>query len=347
MIPTAFGLDRFRRGPNLRDFDPDTPEKFREAPLYAADEELRTVVELALELGQPLLITGEPGCGKTAAAYWAAWELGLGPTDLFHVQIRSAATAADLKYEFDSVGFLRESQAAGARQEIWDTAHEEAVRRRLIRKGPLWHAFQAARERSVVLLLDEIDKAPRDFPNDLLHEFDQHEFDVPEWQENGRPLRVSARAPDRSARRESSPAQDPFLLVVFTSNGERRLPDAFLRRCVHHHVAFDEQRLLDIVRYRLEQARRDEHRAGSGGDGVGLGDDFVRYAIKRFMVLKRSEQLNHEPGLAELLVWLRVVAARGGVDLDRLENLAPGELPYLGLLLKDPEDRQRLEIKAR
>jgi MoxR-like ATPase len=319
---------------------PDAPEKYRDAPCYDADPELQTAVELALHLKQPLLITGEPGCGKTAAAYWAAWALGLPADSLHHVQIRSNASAADMKYEIDNIGYLRESQVAGARQQAWTPAQEEEMRRRFVRKGPLWHAFAAAREHAIVLLLDEIDKAPRDFPNDLLHEFDQLEFEVPEWRVDGKPLRVCARSSGDGARAqgENGNPAGPFILMVFTSNGERRLPDAFLRRCVHHHLAFDEQRMIAIVRHRADLARQT-----AKDHSMELGDSFIEYAVKRFMVLKRYPELNHQPGLAELLIWLRVIAERGGIDIDKLKAMQPGELPYLGLLLKDAEDRRRVQ----
>ena len=345
MASITQGLARFRKAQDTPAVAVDAPEKFRDAPFYDADVELQTAVELALELKQPLLITGEPGCGKTAAAYWAAWALGLPADGLHHVQIRSTATAADMKYEFDNIGYLRASQVAGARQEAWTPAQEDEVRRRFVHKGPLWRAFAAARERSIVLLLDEIDKAPRDFPNDLLHEFDQLEFEVPEWREDGKALRISARPDGEGARATGATAkQDRFILMVFTSNGERRLPDAFLRRCVHHHLAFDEQRMIAIVRHRAELAKKS---ADGSGNALELGDSFIEHAVKRFMVLKRYPELNHQPGLAELLIWLRVIAERGGIDIEKLKALQPGELPYLGLLLKDAEDRRRVQPSQR
>jgi MoxR-like ATPase len=251
-----------------------------------------------------------------------------------------------MKYEFDNIGYLRESQVAGARQEAWTPAQEEDIRRRLVRKGPLWRAFEAARDHAIVLLLDEIDKAPRDFPNDLLHEFDQLEFEVPEWRMDGKPLRVSARPAGHGARAHGATGDQaaPFILMVFTSNGERRLPDAFLRRCVHHHLAFDEQRMIAIVRHRAELARAT---AKDAGKAIELSDSFIEHAVKRFMVLKRYPELNHQPGLAELLIWLRVIAERGGLDIDKLKAMQPGELPYLGLLLKDAEDRRRVQPSQR
>jgi len=129
------GLERHQKNKVTHAVAPEAPEKFRDAPFYDADEELQTAVELALELKQPLLITGEPGCGKTAAAYWAAWALGLDPSDLHHVQIRSNASAADMKYEFDNIGYLRESQVAGASHQAWSEEQEEEIRRRFVRPG--------------------------------------------------------------------------------------------------------------------------------------------------------------------------------------------------------------------
>lgn len=321
-------LLRFQRVAEISD---EVPAKFREAALYSADDGLRSAIELALELSQPLLLTGEPGCGKTVAAYWAAWYLGLDASDVFHSQIRSNSSAEQLKYEFDNIGYLRESQVAATLGTRWTPSEMEQVRRRCVRPGALWRAFEAAQTRSVVLLLDEIDKAPRDFPNDLLHEFDQLEFDVPEWVENGEALKIGARP------KQPLPDPPPFILILLTSNGERRLPDAFLRRCVHHHLAFDNRRMLEIVQYRKQK----------GQEIATLTDEFVKLALGRFVVLRSQPDLNHRPGMAEFLIWLRVLAKAGNIDVNRLEALPVGELPYLGLLLKDPEDRKRAETVPR
>lgn len=295
----------------------DAPAKWLEASFYTPSDDLVTALEVAIALRQPLLLTGEPGSGKTGAAYWASWRLGLRADDLIHVQVRSDASAARLKYEFDAVKYFRESQVMAARNEPWDEDRE-----RFIQPGPLWQAFTAARERPVTLLLDEIDKAPRDFPNDLLHEFDALEFEVPDWPDGKRARRISARG---------GPG---FALVVFTSNGERRLPDAFLRRCVHHHLRFDAEQLSKVIQFRINK-----------GD-LRIDPGLVDFAVQRFVALKGTPGLQHRPGLAELLVWLRVIAMAGDVDINRLENLRLGELPYLGTLLKEPADRDLIGGKG-
>jgi MoxR-like ATPase len=322
---------RFAAGEPLSTIPDDAPPKFREAPLYEADADLATAVELALELRQPLLITGETGCGKTAAAYWAAWQLGLGPRAVHHVQIRSSATAADLKYEFDNVAYLRDAKAVGNEDQQRREA-DYALRRRCVREGPLWIAFEAARHEPIVLLLDEVDKAPRDLPNDLLHEFDELEFEVLEVLDGGRPLKVQARP-------SSGPA--PRMLIVFTSNGERCLPDAFLRRCVHAHVKYSEDRMARIVQKRLGAASPEAHALGL----PSLSDELLKLAVQRFFVLKQRPDLNHPPGLAELLLWIRALASRGGLDEARLKDLKPVDFPLIGLLIKDPDDLHRVRSR--
>lgn len=291
---------------------PDAPPKWREAPYYTAPQDLVLALQIAVALRQPLLLTGDPGCGKTSAAYWAAWKLGLSHRDFFHMQVRSDSTAGRLKYEFDAVRYFRESQAAALRQAPFDDD-----KRRFIREGPLWLAFEAAQARSVVLLLDEIDKAPRDFPNDLLHEFDTLEFEVPDWLVDGRPKTISG---DRGSG-------EGIDLIVLTSNGERQLPDAFLRRCIHHHLQFDDEWLGKVVHHRMAQ-----------GD-LKLAPGLVEHAIKRFILLQSTPGLRHRPGLSELLVWLRVIAHVGEMTVEELSTLQPRNLPYLGAILKDPADR--------
>lgn len=292
------------------------PPKWRDAPLYLPDRELVEALEVAMALGHPLFLTGDPGCGKTSAAYWVAWRMGLAPEDLFVEQVRSDATAARIRYEFDAVKYFRESQAAVARHEPWIED-----RRRFIREGTLWNVFQAARERPVMLLLDEIDKAPRDFPNDLLREFDELLFEVPDLPKDH---------PERFVRARGG--KGALALVVFTSNGERQLPDAFLRRCVHHHLQVSPEWIARVVRHRIND--------------IKIAPTLVDLAVKRFVALQGVPGLRHRPGLAEFIVWLRIVALSGGIAPDRLEAVRLAELPYLGTLLKSPEDRALLAQRA-
>ncbi len=296
--------------------------KWAEAHTYRPDDDLVTAIEVAIDLGQPLLITGEPGCGKTSAAYWAAWRMGLSPDDLIVEQVRSEASASRMRYEFDAVAYFRESQASAVRgTEFIDD------RRRYIRPGPLWRAFEATRTagRRVVLLLDEIDKAPRDLPNDLLMEFDELRFEVPELPEKHADRFISARGnPGRLA------------LTVFTSNAERQLPDAFLRRCLHHHIEFNNEHLEAVLTHRSDPERGD----------LKVPRSFIPVAVEALARL-RGLGLRHTPGTAELIVWLRVLARTGKIpEAPALGHLDLRSLPHLGTLIKDPADRETLRAKG-
>ncbi|MCP4655232.1 MAG: MoxR family ATPase, partial [bacterium] len=165
-----------------------------------------------------------------------------------------------------------------------------------------------------VLLIDEIDKAPRDFPNDLLHELDKMEFTVAE---TGDPI---------SAPRDRCP------IVFITSNSERRLPEPFLRRCVYHHIRFND----DLVAKAVDK-RRDLY--------VPLSDDFVKMAVERFLAL-RDRSLRKRPATGELLVWLRVLALAVGTYPERLDKDL-SRLPYVGVLLKDHQDIEELAASRR
>jgi MoxR-like ATPase len=244
-----------------------------------------------------LLITGEPGTGKTQAAYYAAYKLGIVP--VLHFQVKSDSSARDLLYHFDTVRYFHD---ANVRKD-----GELPPKAAYVERRALWEAIASPTPR--VLLVDEIDKAPRDFPNDLLHELDQMEFTIVETQE-------TIRAPK---------AQRP--LVFITSNSERRLPEPFLRRCVYHHIRFDDELVMRAV-----DKRRDEHDA--------LPPDFVRLAVQRFLAL-RDRPLRKRPATGELLVWLRVLALAVGTYPERLEQDL-SQLPYLGVLLKDHQDIEDL-----
>ncbi len=175
----------------------------------------------------------------------------------------------------------------------------------------LWTAFRSAMERGVpsLLLIDEIDKAPRDFPNDLLHELDKLEFTITETGET------------ISAPRQLSP------IVFITSNSERRLPEPFLRRCVYHHIRFEDALVKQAV-----AGRRDLYR--------DLSDDFIKLAVQRFLAL-RERSLRKRPATGELLVWMEVLSLAVGTYPQRLEEDL-SKLPYLGVLLKDHQDIEDL-----
>ncbi|MGE3538489.1 MAG: AAA family ATPase [Candidatus Tectimicrobiota bacterium] len=268
-----------------------------DAKRFVPGEQLEIAINTALAVGAPLLITGEPGTGKTQAAYYAAYKLGIEP--VLHFQVKSDSSARDLLYHFDTVRYFHDAHLGQGGALPAKAAYVE--------RRALWEAMASPMPR--VLLIDEIDKAPRDFPNDLLHELDQMEFTVVETQE-------TIRAPK---------AQRP--LVCITSNSERRLPEPFLRRCVYHHIRFDDALVLRAV-----DTRREEYAA--------LPRDFVALAVQRFLAL-RDRPLRKRPSTGELLVWLRVLALAVGTYPERLEQDL-SQLPYLGVLLKDHQDIEDL-----
>ena len=279
-----------------------------DARRFVPGEQLETAINTAIAVGDPLLITGEPGTGKTQAAYYAAYKLGVEP--VIHFQVKSDTTAHDLLYHFDTVRYFHDANLPG-QEEQTPTGEKSLDKRDYVEPRALWKAFERALEKGVpqVLLIDEIDKAPRDFPNDLLHELDKMEFVIKETEETV------------SAPRNLTP------IVFITSNSERRLPEPFLRRCVYHHIVFDDEIVEQAV-----ATRRDEF--GS------LSDEFIQMALQRFLAL-RERSLRKQPATGELLVWLRVLALTVGTDSERLDDDL-SKLPYLGVLLKDHQDIEEL-----
>ena len=258
----------------LADPGEDVSAQHQEAPLYCPSSELIQAVRLALALRRPLLLTGPSGHGKTSAAYWAAWQLNVASKDLLHIHVRSTTSADELKYQFDAVSYLREAQlsALAARSGQSSPAPEKE---QFIRKGKLWLAFEQSKESPVVLLIDEIDKAPRDVPNDLLHEMERLEFEVADLPDaSHRPTKIQAARPEPDFKKG-------LLLCIITSNRERDLPDAFVRRCLHCHIT--------LTREEMEQAlaRRE----------LKVSPHFLKYALD---TLERSEQYTggREPGLS-------------------------------------------------
>lgn len=266
------------------------------AKFFQLDAQLQTAINMALAVGAPLLLTGEPGTGKTQVAWYLGWYFAI---PVFSYQVRSTATADDMKYDFDAVAYLRNAQQK-------DVA--EQPRHTFLRRKALWQAYDCPTPS--VLLIDEIDKAPRDFPNDLLLELANHRFQHPFLDETITP-------------KFSAPP-----IVVITSNVERRLPDAFLRRCIFHHIELTEQLVGNAVQARagdfprLDAAARDE-------------------ALARFWEIRRNDQIQKPPSTAEVLVWLAILSAQG-ITASQLKGARVQDLPGLTALLKDKDDIERL-----
>jgi MoxR-like ATPase len=262
---------------------------------FQPDADLVDAVNVALAVGAPLLLTGEPGTGKTQVAFYLAWYFDI-EDSLFSLYVRSNTTAEDLLYHFDAVAYLHAANDPAC-------SGKTLEKREFVEPGPLWKAYETPGPS--VVLLDEIDKAPRDFPNDILNVLDQHTFHVPEA---GRTV----------SRGEGVPP-----IMVITSNSERRLPEPFLRRCIFHHIEFTPDLLRRAVEARV-------------GDFPNLGPDIREAALQRFLEL-RGRDLRKKPATAELLIWLTILSARGNVTAEDLR--APFKsLPALSALVKDRDD---------
>jgi len=271
---------------------------------FIPGEKLLTAINTSIAIGDPLLVTGEPGTGKTQIAYYIAYKLSL--EKVLHFQVKSTSKAQDLLYVFDTIKYFQDANI-----------HDPGIRINkgdYIEKGPFWNALISDKPR--VLLIDEIDKAPRDFPNDLLFELDQNKFKVPEL---GEDFQVPDPILEHSVCRP---------IVVITSNSERRLPEPFLRRCVFHYITFNELLLEKAV-----NARKNEY--------PDLSPEFLKHAIARFIDL-RKQNLRKKPGTSELLTWLRVMSVASNVEIKTLEEEL-SHLPYLGTLLKDHADLEEIE----
>jgi MoxR-like ATPase len=271
--------------------------KFASTENYVATGDLEVAVNAAVTLQRPLLVKGEPGTGKTELARQVAGALGM---PLIEWHVKSTTKAQQGLYEYDAVSRLRDSQLGDARvNEV----------RNYIRKGKIWQAFEAPGR--VVLLIDEIDKADIEFPNDLLQELDRMEFHV---YETGETVRALHRP-----------------VVIITSNNEKDLPDAFLRRCFFHYIRFpDEATLRAIVQVHFP----------------GIKEALLATALTRFFELRETPGLKKKPSTSEVLDWLRLLLAEdlGPEDLQRDVKSA---LPRLyGALLKNEQDVQLFERLA-
>jgi len=270
------------------------------AKFFQPSDALVTAVNVAMRVGAPLLLTGEPGTGKSQVAYYLAWYFGVQQA-LFQLDVRSSTTAEDLIYHFDSVAYFHATHDP-ARQ------GKTIARESFVRQGPLWLALES--QVPAIVLLDEIDKAPRDFPNDILGVLDQSRFFVREWGDKG----------------SWFPKEQPKIrpLVIITSNSERRLPEPLLRRCIFHHIEFTE----DILR-KAVHAHRDGY--------PELSQEVLDAAVERLMEL-REKPLRKKPATSELLVWLTILAAHSDLGASALKNRPWNELPGLSALIKDRDD---------
>jgi len=275
--------------------------KFNGTDSYVATEDLTVAVNAAVTLERPLLVKGEPGTGKTELARQVSAALGL-PMIEWH--IKSTTKAQQGLYEYDAVSRLRDSQLG-----------EERVHnvKNYIRKGKLWQAFDA--DGKSVLLIDEIDKADIEFPNDLLQELDRMEFYV---YETGETITAKHRP-----------------IVIITSNNEKELPDAFLRRCFFHYIRFpDMDTMKEIVEVHFP----------------GLKEQLLTTALTQFYEIRETSGLKKKPSTSEVLDWLKLLLAEDLTPED-LRRDGANALPELhGALLKNEQDVhlfERLAFMAR
>ena len=275
--------------------------KFQGTDSYVATDDLTIAVNAAVALERPLLVKGEPGTGKTELARQVADALGL---EMLEWNVKSTTKAQQGLYEYDAVSRLRDSQLGDPR--VNDVSN-------YIRKGKLWQAFEA--DQKVVLLIDEVDKADIEFPNDLLQELDKMEFHV---YETGETIRARHRP-----------------VVIITSNNEKELPDAFLRRCFFHYIRFPDMETMK----RIVEVHH-----------PGIKDVLLTTALTQFYEIRDQSGLKKKPSTSEVLDWLKLLLAED-LSPEDLRRDGADALPRLhGALLKNEQDVhlfERLAFMAR
>jgi MoxR-like ATPase len=263
-------------------------EGYRGSADYIASKPLMEIVNVSVNLAKPLVIKGEPGTGKTLLAHSISEALN---KKLLIWNIKSTTKARDGLYVYDTVQRLNDARFKD--KDISDI-------RAYIKLGRLGQAF--ASDEQVVLLIDEIDKADIEFPNDLLNELDEMSFHITELNE------------------EVAAKQRP--IVIITSNSEKELPDAFLRRCIFYYIEFPDEEMMDrIIRVHYPD----------------IQEKVVRECIKKFYWIRQVDGLRKKPSTSELLDWIKALAM-GGVNVDRISS----ELPFLGTLLKTEQDTEKV-----
>ena len=271
--------------------------KFTSTKTYIAADDLAIAVNAAVTLERPLLVKGEPGTGKTELARQVAESLGM---EMIEWNIKSTTRAQQGLYEYDAVSRLRDSQLGDAR--VHDVAH-------YIKQGKLWQAFSS--DKKVVLLIDEIDKADIEFPNDLLQELDRMAFHV---YETGTTVEALHRP-----------------VVIITSNNEKELPDAFLRRCFFHYISFPEPGTLRKI---IEVHH------------PGIKSQLLETALTQFFEIRDTPGLKKKPSTSEVLDWLKLLLAEDLTPED-LRRDGVNALPRLhGALLKNEQDVHLFERLA-